>query len=221
MAISTGVAAIGAAGSIAKFFEGADMQRNAQKYINDFKWQDLSNPYQNLQVSTLGSDLQKEQSNLAASQDVNALQQGGTRALVGGLGRVEAQRNLTNRTIASNLDEQQKAIDRMKAQQDVANQQMIENRQANELQGYGQMMNVGLGMKYQGINDLANVAGAGATSLQSMNEGEGFGGFTPQVQSIAPTTPQGLNPLFNSAPTPLRPQYVDQSTLPDWAKIKY
>lgn len=215
MAAATGITALaGMGGGIAKFFEGSAMQRDAQDYINKFKWQDLQNPMANLQVSTLGADLQKEQQNLASSQDIAALQQGGTRALVGGLGRVEAQRNLTNRTLASNLDEQQKAINMAKAQQDVANQNMIEQRQANELQGYGQMLSTGFGTKYQGINDIANAFGAAGQAYQ------GFDRTRLPQESVGDITSQGMTPLGGITPqTPtLYPQYVDKSTLPAWAQ---
>lgn len=212
MAVSTGVAAVGAIGSLAKFFEGSQMQRDAQRAIQEFKYQDLQNPYEHQQVSTLGSDLMREQANLSASQDVNALQAGGNRALVGGLGRVEAQRNLVNRNVAANLDEQQKAINMAKAAQDVQNQQTIENRQNAQLQGYGQLMNVGLGMKYGALGDFTNVAGAAGTALAGMNEGEGFGGFTPQVSELNQLTPQGTYAKL--------PNYanVPQDNTPEWAK---
>lgn len=216
MAVSTAiVGGIGAAGGVAKFFEGQQLYRDAQKAINEFKWQDLSNPYQNQQVSTLGSQLQTEQANLAAAQDVGALQQGGTRALVGGLGRVEAQRNLVNRNVAANLDEQQKAINTAIANQEVANQQMRETRQANELQGYGQMMNVGLGMKYGGISDIANAAGAAGTALSGMYP-EGFGaGETPQVEQLSQITPQGTTYANSLTNKPL-PQLRQFGPTPDW-----
>lgn len=146
--------AVGAAGGVMKYFEGRKMQKQAQSAINNFEWQELNNPYKDLQVSTLGSELRQEQANITTAGNVEALRSGGTRALVGGLGRVQAQNNMVSREIAANLDEQQKTIDYAGAQDDVRKRDMIENRQANELAGYGQMMNVGMGMKYAGIGNI-------------------------------------------------------------------
>ena len=88
MAIATG--AIGAGTGLAKFFEGRSMQKRAQSNIDSFKWDDLTNPYKGMQVSTLGADLQTEQANINTATSTEAMRAGGTRALVGGLGRQQA-----------------------------------------------------------------------------------------------------------------------------------
>lgn len=148
----------GAVGGIDKFFQGNKMRRTAQKHIDNFRWQTLQNPYDNQSVSTLGADLRKEQADLNTASSIDALRSGGARTMLAGIGRVQAQNNLVSRDIAANLDTQQKALDYAAAQQDVANQQVMENRQANELAGYGQMLNVGMGMKYQGLGDIQSTA---------------------------------------------------------------
>lgn len=157
--MATATAAVGVAGGVAKFFEGRSMQRKAQSLIDNFEWQDLTNPYENQQVSTLGSDLRTEQANITTATNVEALRSGGNRAIVGGLGRVQAQNNTLNRDIASDLDKQQKQIDFAKSGQDVRNQSMIEKRQGDELAGYGQMLGMGQQMKFGGMTDILNTAG--------------------------------------------------------------
>lgn len=184
MAAVTAVSgAVGAATGVAKFFEGRSMQKRAEKFIENFEWQDLQNPYRNQQVSTLGADLLKEQANIASATDVEALRAGGTRALAGGLGRVDARRNVLNREIASNLDEQQKAINASIANQEAVNQNMVEKRQTDELAGYGQMMNVGMGTKYQGLTNVVNGLGAMGQGLQGIDFGGGgnSGAGTPSA----------------------------------------
>jgi len=157
--MAVGTAAVGAAGGIGKFFEGRAMQRKAQKLIDNFEWQDLENPYENQQVSTLGADLRTEQANITTAGNVEALRGGGNRAIVGGLGRVQAQNNVLNRDIAATLDEQQKRIDFAKSGQDVRNQNIIEKRQGDELAGYGNMLGAGQQLKYGGMTDILNTAG--------------------------------------------------------------
>ena len=157
--MSIATAAVGLAGGAAKFFEGQAMQRKAQGLIDSFEFQELQNPYENQQVSTLGSDLQTEQSNVNTAGNVEALRSGGNRALVGGLGRVQAQTNDVNREIAAGLDQQQKQIDFAKSGQDVRNQDVMENRQSNELAGYGNMLGMGQQAKFGGMTDILNTAG--------------------------------------------------------------
>lgn len=162
--MGTVTAGAGLLGGAAKFFSGRSMQKKAEKFIENFEWQDLENPFENEQVSTLGSDLRTEQSNIGAATATEALRSGGTRGLAN-IGKIEAQRNITNAETAAGLDEQQKAINTRIAQQESINQGMIEKRQADELAGYGQMMNVGMGIKSQGFDNVINAFGAfGQTS---------------------------------------------------------
>lgn len=165
-------AGIGAIGGAAKFFEGRKMQKQAQSAIDNFQWQDLKNPFENLQVSRLGADLQREEAGRTTATSVEALRSGGTRGIIGGLGRVNAQNNLLNRQIGADLDQQQKRIDFARAEDDTRIRSMQEQRQANELQGYGQAMSVGLGMKHDGIGNVMNAVGA----IGQMGGSQGSGG---------------------------------------------
>ena len=156
MAVATGV--IGGGVGLAKFFEGRAMQKRAQSNIDNFKFEDLTNSYKNLRVSTLGSDLQTEQANINTASNTQALRAGGTRALVGGLGRQQALNNTMNREIAAGLDKQQTNIDFAAAGQDARNQQLMEQRQSNELAGFGAQLGAGQQMKFGGLADIAGSA---------------------------------------------------------------
>lgn len=189
---------VGTIAGFKKNAEGKRMQRLAQQKINDFEWQELSNPYKNLQVSTAGSDMRREEAARVSATAANALRSGGTRGVVGGIGKVQGQNNLVNRDIAANLDEQQKSIDMAAAQDDVKTRDMIESRQANELAGYGQMMNVGMGMKYQGLGDVQATGQAQSQhnmEIMQMVKG-GMGGsdrrLKKNIEKIG-ESPSGLN----------------------------
>lgn len=179
-------AAIGLAGGAAKFFEGRKMQRQAQQLIDNFEWQDLENAYTNKQVSTLGSDLMREENARAMSTATGALREGGSRALIGGLGKVVSQSNTTNREIAANLDEQQKALDLAAAADDVRIRSMVEERQANELAGYGEMLQQGRSMKNAGFSEGLNAIGGLGVGLAGS-----FSGLSsvPQTMSSEELTP--------------------------------
>ena len=203
MAASVGNA-VGAIAGYSKWREGRKMQKKAQALIDNFEWEELKNPYKDLQVSTMGADLRREENARMGATAVDALQGGGTRAIVGGLGRLQAQNNLMNREIAANLDEQRKSIDYAAAQDDTRIRDMIEKRQSDELQGYGQMLNVGMGMKYGGAADMQ--ASGQAQSEHNMNVmqmvmGMGGGGgmsdrrLKKNISKVG-TSPKGLN-IYN------------------------
>lgn len=171
--------ATGLYGGVSKHFEGKKMQRRAQKLIDNFEFSELNNVQENRQVSTRGADLKIEEANRMAATNVEALRSGGSRAIVGGLGRVEANRNMVNREVGANLDMQEKEIQAAIAQDNGIIRGMRENRETNELAGYGQMLNVGMGMKYQGIADTYNSFSAmedKAIQVAGMMMGGGMGG---------------------------------------------
>lgn len=150
----------GAISGFGKIKKGKRMERAGQAGIDNFEWQDLSNPYKDLAISTAGSDLATENLATNTATAVNALRSGGTRGIVGGVGRVQANANQVNKEIAANLDAQQKNKDYAAAGQDVNNQSMIEKRQGDELAGYGNMMDVGMDMQSNGMGDLVAAGGA-------------------------------------------------------------
>lgn len=147
---------------------GAQEKRNAQKSLENYPRQNLqdSNVAKDLQASTLGADRQlAEQSRLASTQ-IGALQGGGTRALLGGLGRVEAGNQAVNDQITADLDQQQKQIDQMVAQDNANIRNMQENREnadinalSSQYQAGKQDMNMGIGNVVQGIGTVANQFG--------------------------------------------------------------
>lgn len=209
MAMATAAqGAIGLVGGAAKFFEGRKMQRQAQQLIDNFEWRDLENAYTNKQVSTLGSDLMREENSRAMATATGALREGGSRALIGGLGKVVSQSNTMNRQIAANLDEQQKALDLAAAADDVRIRSMVEERQANELAGYGEMLQQGRSMKNAGFSEGLNAIGTLGTGvsgvISSVKGGTGlFGGAAPQ-QTISS---EELTPLSGGMRGVVLPTY--------------
>lgn len=156
-------AGIGAGLGIYNIIKGSKEKRDAQKALENYQRQPLNNAYDNIQVSTRGADLQREEQARLASEQVGALQGAGTRALVGGLGRVETGNQRVNLGIGANLDEQQKAIDQMKAEDQARIRMMQENREQNDInalssqyQAGKQDANMGFGNVIQGFGSLQN-----------------------------------------------------------------
>lgn len=156
----------GAISGFSDIKQGKAIEKAGQQGIDNFEWQDLSNPYKELTASTVGADMQREEAARNAATSVNALRSGGVRGIVGGVGRVQAQNNLVNKEIAAKVDEDTKQIQMAAAGQDVYNQNMIEKRQQDELAGYGNMVDVGRDMRRQGAASLV----AAGTAIDEAGE---------------------------------------------------
>jgi hypothetical protein len=150
----------GAVGGFKKMKEGRDLQDEGQQGIDNFSWDELRNPYEDLQISTAGAEMQAEEAARVSSTVMQAGRAGGTRGIAATAGRVQAQNNKVNQGIAVNLDEQQKNIDRAVAGDNAAIRGMRETRQSNELAGYGNMVDVGMDMRQSGMGDLVAVGAA-------------------------------------------------------------
>lgn len=182
---------LGLAMGAAKFFEGRKMQREMQRAIENFEWDDLSNVNEGRQVSRLGADLRREELGRSTATSMDALRGGGARTIVGGAGKVVQQNNQVNREIGADLDKQQFSIDRDYAQDEARIRQMEETRQQQKLQGYGQMMSTGMGMKYQGMGDVLN-AGFSLNQFGDQIFGEKYDNGLSEVSDTQTESPQGV-----------------------------
>lgn len=175
----TAIAATGALASGIQAISGAKQRRDAKNALENYERQNLENVAEGLQVSTLGSDLQREeQARLAASQ-VGALQGAGVRGLVGGLGRVEAGNQMTNREIGANLDAQQKQIDQMYAQDQANIRGMQEQREVGDISALSSQYNAGNAMMWQGIGGIAQSGMSALSGGVGAGSEKKVGGFNP------------------------------------------
>jgi hypothetical protein len=163
MSAATGIgAATGAltavTGAISMFSEAKNKKKIA-KEIRNMKEAPLTNIADGMQVSTLGADLKKEkQAQLSATQ-TSALQDGGSRALIGGIGRVSQASQDVNDSIAANLDEQQNNITNVRAQDEQRIQQTKEQRQANKIAALSSQYNAASQNQALGMKNIAQGAG--------------------------------------------------------------
>lgn len=169
-AATAGAGALGAVtGAVQMIGANRDKKRIAREIANQ-KEVPLTNIADGMQVSTLGSDLEKEQQARLAATQTSALQDGGTRALVGGMGRVTAASQDVNAQIAANLDEQQKQIDQVKAQDEGRIQSTKEQRQNAKLAALSSQYNAASQNASQGLNNIISGAGMAASAFRSQNE---------------------------------------------------
>lgn len=168
MAAATAAAVVGGVSAIAQTVSGISNTKRAKDAINNFQRQDLVNPFENIQISTLKADQQTEANNVNFASSVEALQRGGTRAVLGGIPRLNQQNLLLQNQISADLDRQDKERQRLIAQQDTRIQSIQEGRENSALQGLGQQLQTGRQDTFSG---LSNLTSAGLSFASSINSG--------------------------------------------------
>lgn len=171
-------------------------KKAAQKAIEGYKRQDLVNPANGLQVSTLGADRQREDLARTMASYGNLAAMGGSRAIAGLLPNLVSQQNSQEAQIAAGLDEQQARIEQMKAQGQMGVQQMQEQREVNDLAGLGTQLNVanqnaqmGLNTISQGIGAFGNAFASGL--LTSPNSPTAYQSNSNLVNNLSSRLPNG------------------------------
>jgi hypothetical protein len=207
--------AIGAVTSGYQMYKGIQDKKDAEAAAERYERQEFNNVADDMQVSTLGSDLQREEQARLSATQVGALQGAGSRGVIGGLGRVEAAGQAVSQGIAANLDAQQKEIDRMRAQDDANIRAMQEQRENQDLAALSSQYNAGNQMMWQGISGVAQSAMAGVNQIQKERKpvGPGNGGATPtdKASSSNGTTSnydylKNMSDIVKGLSTPQQPQ---------------
>ena len=169
-ATTIAMAGVGLLGSGYQAIKGAKDAKDAQRALENYERQELTNTAEGLQVSTLGADLQREEQARLAATQVGALQGAGARGVIGGLGRVEAGNQQMNRQIGAELDAQQKQIDQMRAQDQANIRSMQEQREQQDVAALSSQYNAGNQMMWQGIGGVAQTGMAGLGAIGKANE---------------------------------------------------
>ena len=195
-AIALGSAILGTGMNVAGAISQGKQAKNYAKQIQNYQRQKLVNPYNNLQVSTLGADRQQEDLARTMTTYGNLAALSGTRGIASLLPNLTQSQNDQSAKIAANLDEQQKQIDQLKAQGDMQVQGMMEQRQNNDLLGLGQAYQTATTNQQnnwnqvaQGVGTLGYAAASGLFDGVSTPKGSGINsldnGTRAQLQGTA------------------------------------
>jgi len=180
------VAAVGLGLSVYQTVDAKKKEKEAKKAAEEYERQQLKNPYENLQVSTLGAELQQQNLNNQVGTAVDTLRAGGTRAILGGLPTIYDSVIQSNNQIAAGLDQQYNQNQQLAAQGSAMVQNMNEQRENNDLLGIGNAINTYRQEYNQGLNNTiksgVNVANAvstlptsNTTSTTNNNSNPNFG----------------------------------------------
>ena len=208
--------AISGVASIGQMISGNKAAKKTQEAIDNYKRQELTNPYESLQVSTMGADRQREDLARSISTMANNSVMGGSRAILGLAPQMLAQQKQQEAQIMANLDEQEKQRQQMVARGNEMVQNMQENREQNDLMGLGNALNTARQERMNGVNGLMQTA-MGVAKLGSEGAFNGvFGNKTTATPNIVPTTTpisdEVLTPIQNKSAGLINPQNINGKT---------
>lgn len=156
----------------------------AKKAAESYQRQNLVNPNERIQVSTLGTDRMREDLARATATYANLAAMGGSRAVAGIAPQMIAQQNQQGAQIAANLDEQEARRQYALAQGDAMVQGMMEQRERDDLLGIGNQYNVAMQNQQAATNQQAagiqGLAQTGITGAYAYNNGLLGRGINPQ-----------------------------------------
>lgn len=195
MALPLLAAGISFAGGAIKSLMGGLQASKAKRAMENFQRQKLTNVAEGLRVSTLGAQLQTQEAQRRFATSVDALRSGGVRGLVGGLSQVEQQQQIQQQQIAAGLDQQQMAINQMRAQDQATIRGMQEERESFDYQMLAGQRAAGRQALYSGIGDMVN-AGAFAAMNMEGKDGGGDGSVNGTVPKVLAPPGQGYVPSY-------------------------
>lgn len=192
-------AAVGAGLAAYQTYEGAESKRKGQKALQDYNRQDLadSNVYEAIPISTVGSDIMREESQRTSANAVDALRNMGTRGAAYIPGIVAANNN-ANRESRSYLDDQVNRRNYAIAGDKSNIRSMQEERENADLAGIGQQIQTGRQDMWSGLRGL------GSSAMYAMNNND----WAPKENELVEPIGGGLKPAgLVPYKTPKLPNY--------------
>ena len=166
------LAAAGVATGGFQMIDGLIGKKKAQKAIDSYQRQTLKNPYEDIAISTSGSDLIREEVGRSAASSIGALRAGGVRALMGGVSNVVGQTNRAAMEGRKYLDDQINQKSYAVAQGDFKIQDMMEQRERDDLAGLGQQLETGRQNMFSGMRGIFNGVASGLSAIPGLKGGD-------------------------------------------------
>lgn len=187
--------AIGAGLAAYQTYQGAENKRKGEKALRDYERQDLdaSNPYEDIPISTVGSDLMREESQRTSANVVDAIREMGSRGAAYLPGVISANNSAT-REARAYLDDQDIKRNYAIAGDNATIRSMKENREEADLAGLGNQIQVGRQDMWSGFRGLGNAAMYGANNID-------FSKDKPIVDPVSgKIRTAGISPYKNALP---------------------
>lgn len=189
--------AIGAGLSAYQTYQGAETKRKGEKALQDYNRQDLesSNIYKGIPISTVGSDIIREESQRTSANVVDAIRNMGSRGAAFLPGVISANNN-ANREARSYLDDQIIKRDYAIAGDEGTIRTLKEERENADLAGIGNQIQVGRQDMWSGFRGL------GSAAMYAINNNDWGESEKDDVNPVAGSLrPAGITPYKSPKPT--------------------
>lgn len=201
-------------------YKGAEDKKKAQNALNDYERQSLDNAFENIKISTIGSDLIREESGRTSANLVDASRNAGIRGILGGIPKIQSFTNTENQEARKYLDDQVIKREYAIAGDETDLRGMRENRDNSNIaalssqvqKGDAEMMNgisgVAKGLQYGANNidfgiedDAGNTGSYAERQAKRVNQSSGTAGVPTYGKAVYPSNnPWRFGPM---APSPV------------------
>lgn len=147
-------AIIGLGLSAYQAYQGSKDKKDAQGELNAYERSALDNAYKNIQISTVGSDLMKEESQRTTANLTDATRAAGLRGVLGGIPKIQAQNNLANQEARKYLDDQVNKRQYAMAEDETRLRRYREDRDIANIGALSSQVNAGKQDMWNGINGM-------------------------------------------------------------------
>ena len=137
MAAVTAMSLAGLGMSAFQTVKGITDANKAKKDLANLETPYLNNAFENIQISTVGSDLMKEQNAMTSANMIDSAQSGGVRSVMGSIPRIMGINNDQNKEARAYLDNQVQQRSYAVAEDDMRLRQMNEQRYQSDIAGLG------------------------------------------------------------------------------------
>lgn len=179
--------------------EGEAMRKKAQDAIDNYSRQELTNTLSGVAIPQQEYNLRTEQIRKRTADMTEQAAMAGARGL-SMLPEIQSEEALQQEQVNANFEQSLYQLQLMKSQEDARIQSMYEEREKQELAGYGTMLNVGRQDYYNGMNSVLK-------GVSGLMEGAGglIGGAYSLKDSLNPDNEQSkfgkiMRGVFNGTP---------------------
>lgn len=164
-----------------QIYQGEQAKKKAKAAMNEYERADLENAFEDMQISTVGSDLMREELNRNSASFVDALQQGGARMVTAGLPRVQSGLISSANEARNYLDNQVITRDKLIAGDNVNLRGVRENRDIQNMAGISSMYNAGQQDSMNGVLGVVSSLGRIGRNAENSETTDTNGWADPEI----------------------------------------
>ncbi|CAL2094717.1 hypothetical protein [Tenacibaculum sp. 190524A02b] len=143
--------AIGIASTAYSVFSGEQQKAEAKEAIENLEVPKLENPFNDLRISSVGTDLIREEGQRRTASMLETIQGGGARSVFSALPKLVQMNDQINQEARKEIDKQMIEREYAAAGYEEKRNQYAENRYQNELAGYGNLYDKGQHQVWNGM----------------------------------------------------------------------